>query len=136
MFQLNKKLLPLATVDCYFRKWKKIVSTSQRISFYQLKNSLASTYIGDGVHYEEKLRTKENGFFWLENPFPIAGKKDFVKKNFHQTGKKIFLPRASERSRKKRLLLARKLISPSRNKLSVAGIFFKNFGFNQQKQNV
>ena len=36
MFQLKKKLLPLATVDCYLRKWNKMVSTSQRISFHQL----------------------------------------------------------------------------------------------------
>ena len=32
MFQLKKKLLPLAAVDCCLRKWKKMVSTSQEIS--------------------------------------------------------------------------------------------------------
>ena len=34
MFQLKEKLLPLAAVDCCLRKWKEMVSTSQKISFH------------------------------------------------------------------------------------------------------
>ena len=30
---VEKKILPLATVNCYLRKWKNMVSTSQKISF-------------------------------------------------------------------------------------------------------
>ena len=37
MFQLKKKLLPLVAVDCCMRKWKKMVSTSQKISLHYLK---------------------------------------------------------------------------------------------------
>ena len=37
MIQLKKKLLSLATVVCYLRKWKKMVCTSQRVSFNYLK---------------------------------------------------------------------------------------------------
>ena len=37
MFQSNEKLLPLVAVDCCLRKWKKMVSSSAKISFYQLK---------------------------------------------------------------------------------------------------
>ena len=40
MFQLKEKLLPLEAVDCCLRKWKKMVSTSQKISFHQLKYAL------------------------------------------------------------------------------------------------
>ena len=88
MIQLKEKLLPLATVDCYLRKWKKMFSTCQ---FALVKIwSLASTYISDSFHYEEKLWTKESGFIWLENPFSLAGIKDFVKTNtFPLDGKKL-----------------------------------------------
>ena len=34
MCQLKKELLPLATVDCCLRKWKKMVLTGQKISFH------------------------------------------------------------------------------------------------------
>ena len=34
MFQLKKKLLPLAAVDCCLRKWKKIVFTNHKVSFH------------------------------------------------------------------------------------------------------
>ena len=33
-FLLKEKLLPLVAVDCCLRKWNKIVSTSQKISFH------------------------------------------------------------------------------------------------------
>ena len=60
MIQLKEKLLPLATVDCYMRKWKKIVSTSQRISLNMLfLYKLASTYISDGSITREKFQQKK-----------------------------------------------------------------------------
>ena len=33
MFQLKNELFPLAAVDCCLRKWKKMGSTSQKISY-------------------------------------------------------------------------------------------------------
>ena len=41
MFQLKEKLLPPAAVDCSQRKWKEMLSTSQKISFLQLKYGLS-----------------------------------------------------------------------------------------------
>ena len=41
MFQLKKKLLLLVAVDLCLRKWKKMISTSQKISFHQFKYALS-----------------------------------------------------------------------------------------------
>ena len=40
MLQLKEKLLPLAAANCCLRKWKKLVSASQKTSFHQLKYGL------------------------------------------------------------------------------------------------
>ena len=41
MSPLKEKLLPLAPIDCYLRKWKEIVSTSRKNSFNWSKYGLS-----------------------------------------------------------------------------------------------
>ena len=88
--------------------------------------NLTSTNFSDGFHYEENLWTKENGFHWPENPFKLAGMKDFLEKYFFTRRKKLLLAGVSKKWRKNRFPLAGKPVSPSRNKLPLAGIFLKN----------
>ena len=61
----------------------------------------------------------------LENPFPLAGMMNFVKNTFPLEVKKLSLPRVSVKWRKQLLPLARILVSPSRNKLSLCRNVFR-----------
>ena len=134
MFQLKKKLLSLAIGDCYLRKWNQMVSTSQKTSFNYLKYgpSLKISFrlyqwrfplLGKTLNKRKwfllarkPVSTSPNeGLCFKKNTFPLDGKK------------KLSLLRVSEKWRKKRLPLTRKLVSPSKNKLFLAGIFFKNW---------
>ena len=85
---------------------------------------MASTNISDGFHHlEEKLWANEKGFHYPENLFPSAGMKDFVEKYFSTTRKKT--DRSLKNGEQKWFPLAEKSISPTTNKLPLAGIFLK-----------
>ena len=66
MFQLKNKLLLLVAVDCSLKKWKKMVSVNQKISYIRLNmvilQKLDSTSFSDGVHREEKHLNKGKRF--------------------------------------------------------------------------
>ena len=84
---------------------------------------LASINFSDGLHLDEKLWANENGFHSPENPFPSARMKDFVEKYFSTIQKK------TDRSlwKMEKNPSAEKSVSLTTNKLSLAGIFFKNW---------
>ena len=73
---VEKNLFPVTAVDCCLRKWKKMVSTSQKISFHWLihvfPSKLASTSFIDGFQLKEKPLNKQ---------FPIAAKSVSASRN-------------------------------------------------------
>ena len=118
MFQLKKKLVPLATGDCYLRTWKKMVSSSQKISFNYLKYG-PSLKISDlyqwRLHLQGKTLNKRKRFLLARKSVSISRNEGLCLKNYFSTRlEKNSLPRVSEKWRKKRLPLARKLVSPTR----------------------
>ena len=141
MFQLKKNLLPLVTVDCYLRKQKKVVSSSQRLSFHQLKYGISlkiSFHLYQGPFpLRGKTLNKRKRFLLARKSVSTSRNEGFRQKNpnFSTRQKKnCHWQRVSKKCRKKWLLLARKLVSPSKNKLSPAGIFFKNWIFTSRKE--
>ena len=134
MIQLKKKLLSLATVVCYLRKWKKMVVTNQGVSFNYLKYGPSLKFCfhlyqwrfplwGKPLNKRKRfllarkyVSTSQNERFRLKkNTFPLDWKKTIIAKSLREIEKKKWLP------------LARKLVSSSKNKLSLAGIFLKNW---------
>ena len=76
MFQLKNELSPLAAVDCCLIKWKRMGSIC---SFFHNWLPLVSVMVSTR---KKNLRTKQNSFHWPENPFSLAGMKNFVEKYF------------------------------------------------------
>ena len=122
-FQLKEKLLPLVPVDHCLRKLKKMVPTSQKISFI--------------------YSSKENGLYQPGNLFPVFGMKDFFEKYFCTILNRLkkTVVGISEKWRKNWFPLAVKFVSYSRNKLPLPGKFLKNWilpdfnnGFLKQKE--
>ena len=82
MFQLKEKMLPLATVDCCLRKWKKIVPTSQIIScpLAKLSSFFEKLFVPNSYNKNNSAQ---------KTPFPIDRKsvstswmKDLLKNTF------------------------------------------------------
>ena len=103
MFQLNKKLLPLAVVFCCLRKWKKIVSTEKQFSIVKIHSFFQNWLPIFSVTVStcrKNLWTKENGFHQPENLFPLDEMKVFLEKYFSARRKKKSLLGISEKWRK------------------------------------
>ena len=127
-------LLPLATGDCYLRKLKKMVSTTQKISFNYLKYGPSLKISFQLYQWQFPLRgetlnkrkrfllakqsvstSRNEGLRFKKNTFPLDEEKSYYCQESLRNGEKKWLP------------LARKLISPSQNKLLLTGIFCKNW---------
>ena len=107
-FHKPENLFLLVKIWSFFKKWLLLISVT------------VSTSRG-------KLWTKENGFHKPKNLFPLTGMKDFVEKYFSTRRKRNW--QESLRNGKKWFPLAGKSISSSRNKISLAEIFFKYWIF-------
>ena len=115
MFQLKNKLLPLAAVDCCLKKWKKMVSTNQKISYISLNMvflwKLASTSFSYGFHREEKHLKKRKRFPLARKSVSTSRNKRFHWKiRFCKTEKK--LAKLSEKWREKIVSTSQKIICP------------------------
>ena len=136
MLKLKKKLLPLTAVDCYLRKWKKMVSTNRWVSFYYLKYGLSlkisfHLYQWRGKTPKVPLRGKTLN---KKKLFLLANKSVSTSRNEGFCLNKYFFTRREKnchwsvtKREKNCLPLARKSVTPSKIKLSLARIFFKNW---------
>ena len=91
MFHLKEKVLPLATVDCCLRKWKKIISTSQINSCPPVKLcflwKLFSSNSNDGFH-KYKNNSDQKTMFPLDRKSVCTSRmKDLLKNMFLLYGK-------------------------------------------------
>ena len=145
MFQLKKKLVPLATGDCCLRTWKKMVSTSQKISFNYLKYG-PSLKISDlyqwRLHLRGKTLNKRKRFLLARKSASISWNEGLcLKKYFSTRLEKKLTAKSLWEMEKKTVATSQKLVSPSKTRLSLAGIFLKNWipsnfinDFHYQKQ--
>ena len=131
MFPADKNLFPRfqQTKTCFHvLAQRKTASTSSSWLLSKKMEENGFPNFSDGFHFEwKKLWTKENGFHKPENPFPLTGMKDFVEKYFSTRRKRNW--QEPLKNGRKWFLLARQSISPTRNKIPLAEIFFKNWIF-------